>query len=236
MIQRMETKDSSNRSLSTTFLNNKILRSIVFILIVIGILFVAVWVVAFIGSMNNFNTGKEYFHDRQYIRAITFFDRSMHWYAPFNPYIERSSEYLWEISEQAKEVNDEKLSFIAIETIRNSFYSTRSFYSPGTIWIKRCEDRIRDILKNENEEMPNGSDTYVTENVVGQMIAYNDPDTFWTIVLEIGLLSWIGSVICFIFFVLGIKDKSKGFIHSYWFWTLLMVISYSFWVIGIIKA
>jgi hypothetical protein len=199
-------------------------------------MFIAIWTRAFIGSMKDFAQGEVFFHDKQYIKAVTFFDRSMHWYMPFNPYIERSATYLLEISKRAEENDDYRLSLISIEAIRNSFYSSRSFYSPGTAWIKRSEDRIRDLVKNQNEEMLQGDDIYSMENVYRQRIEYNDPDIFWTIILEIGLFGWIGAVIGFIFFYLGAENKSNGFIHSYWFWILLAGINYSLWIFGIIKA
>jgi hypothetical protein len=208
--------------------------TIVFVLILI--MFIAIWTRAFIGSKKNFAEGEEYFNDRQYIKAITFFDRSMHWYTPFNPYIERSAEYLWEISEQAEQINDERLSLIAIETIRNSFYSSRSFYSPGIHWIDKCESKIRNIVKNQKEMILQRSDADVVDIEYESTMKYNDPNIFWTIILEFGLFGWIVSVLCFIFVFLGAENKSNGSIRSYWFWILLAGINYSLWILGIIKT
>jgi hypothetical protein len=200
------------------------------------IIFFAIWTRAFIGSMKNFNKGEVYYRDKQYIKAITFFDRSMHWYTPFNTYIERSAEYLWEIGNQAEEVNDEQLSLIALETIRNSFYSSRSFYSPGTGWIKRCEDKISDLVKNKNGEIFQGNDSKNNDRLYEQKMAYNDPIILWTLILEIGLFGWIGSIIGFIFFYLGTDIKINKYISTYWLWIILLVFNYGLWIIGMIKA
>jgi hypothetical protein len=232
----MKIENNSNQCLAREFLENKLIRRIAFIFMVVVILFLAVWVKAFIGSMKNYNIGEEYFHNQQYIKAITFFDRSMHWYTPFSPYIERSAEYLWEISIQAEQINDAQLSLIALETIRNSFYSSRSFHSPGMVWLERCEDRIRNLTRDKNEEILGNDDADSENNVYESSMEYNDPNIFWVIVLEIGLFGWIGSVICFIFFYLGAENKSDRFIRSFWLWTLLMGINYAFWILGIIKA
>jgi len=209
--------------------------TILFVLILLT--FSAIWTRAFIGSIQNFKEGKEYFNDQQYIKAITFFDRSMHWYTPFNPYIERSAEYLSKISEQADQINDDQLSLIALETIRNSFYSSRSFYSPGANWIKRCDDEILNITKDQNENrFKTGDENDDKDKVYRQDIVYNDPAIFWTIVLEIGLFGWIGAVIGIIFFCLEPPLKTDKFTHTYWFWILFACISYSLWIIGMIKV
>jgi hypothetical protein len=199
-------------------------------------MFFAIWTRAFIGSMKNFAEGEEYFNDRQYIKAITLFDRSMHWYTPLNPYIERSAEYLWEISKRAEKINDDQLSIIALESIRNSFYSSRSFYSPGIGWIDRCEGKIHSIVKNQKEMILQKSDVDVEDTIYESNMKYNDPNIFWTIILEIGLFGWIVSVLCFIFVFLGAESKSNKPIRSYLFWILLAGINYSLWILGIIKA
>lgn len=216
---------------------NKITRNIILIFAILAILFIAVWTRAFISSMKDFSRGEELFYDKQYIRAITFFDRSMHWYAPFNPYIERSAEYLWEISEQGENIKDEKLSLIALETIRNSFYGTRSFYSPGTTWIKRCEDRITYIVQNQDEKNIKASDSGRKGNEKSESnMRYNDPAIFWVFVLEIGFLVWIGAIIGFIYFCLGAYNKANNYICNRWFWISLTGVSYGLWIFGMIKA
>ena len=48
------------------------------------------WIRVFYGSMQDYKTGETLLKENQTIRAITYFDRSLHWYAPLNPYMERS--------------------------------------------------------------------------------------------------------------------------------------------------
>lgn len=219
------------------FIRYKLTRYIVLVFLLLAIMFIAIWIRALIGSNENFAEGEKYFNEKQYIKAITFFDRSMHWYSPFNPYIDRSAEYLLKICEQAEQTNDERLSLFAIETIRNSFYSSRSFYSPGADWIKRCDDKIRYIINNQNEEILKVKDEFKSQDKTNkQVIVYNDPDILWTIVLEIGLFGWIGAVLGFIFYYLRPYLKTRKYIHNYWFWLLVAAVSYSIWIIGLIKA
>jgi hypothetical protein len=93
--------------------------------------------------------GEAHFTANQYIKAITFFDRSIHWYTPFNPYVRKSAERLWEISKDAQKRGDIRLALIATRTIRRGFIAERSFYTPGRDWIEKCDLRIYDLLKIE---------------------------------------------------------------------------------------
>jgi len=217
-------------------IRNRITGHITFLFFLIVILFIAVWTRVFIGSMRDCARGEAFFHDGQYIKAITFFDRSMHWYAPLNPYIERSADYLWEISNRAEETNDSRLSMIALETIRNSFYSVRSFYSPGIQWIEQCKKRMNTISLNQRVSLPQEDNENVVKNISHENTKYNDPDILWAVLLEIGLFGWIASVLGFVLLFLGATDRSDRFIHSFYFWILLGVFSYSLWIIGMINA
>jgi hypothetical protein len=185
--------------------------------------------------MSNFYKGEELFYNKQYLMAITFFDRSIHWYTPFNPYIERSAEYLWQIGEQAEHDGDKKLSLIAFESIRNSYYSARNFYSPGTVWIRRCDHKMQQI--NDQKKMISGLNILEDNNAINvSRMEYNDPGIFWTIILELGLFGWIGSMISFIIFGLGSVKKPGTHIGPYHLWVLLAGLFYSLWIIGMVYA
>jgi len=216
---------------------HKIIGNFIFMSALILLMLTAVWVRAFVGSMNDFNKGEELLAEKQYVKAITFFDRAMHWYAFFNPYVEKSAEYLWEISDNAEKINDHKLAIIALETIRNSFYGTRSFCDPGLEWINECDKRILEIVGNSDESKP------VSDNLTGNdknayliKTKYNDPEIFWTIVLETGFLGWVGSVIGLICFCPGRNNRQHKLIYSCWFWISLAFITYGLWLLGIFRA
>ena len=230
--------ERENKYLTYNFKNfsrNRITINIVLIFVLLSIVFITIWIRAFIGSMNNFSKGKEFFRDKQYLMAITFFDRSMHWYTPFNPYIERSAKYLWQIGKKAEYEGDEKLSLIAIESIRNSFYSARSFYSPGIYWINRCEKKIYQI--NNQKKPISGVNDSGNENIINPpRMEYNDPSIFWTIIMEIGLFGWIGSMISFTIFGLGSNKEHRSVTRSYCLWALMIGAFYSVWIMGMINA
>ncbi len=209
-------------------IQNKLYRHIIIILIVIALMILSVWTKAIISSWKDFSRGKDFFTDKQYIRAITFFDRSMHWYAPFNPYIEKSAEYLWKIGNLPDQGDEGELNLIALESIRNSFYSVRSFYSPGIDWIEKSENKIHDILMDKNKY------SSMKKDLFNSFAEFNDPDIFWTIILETGLFGWIVTVLIIIFISLG--NKKQKYFNVVWIWIVLSVFSYGLWIVGMIKA
>jgi len=60
--------------------------------------------------MQDYKTAETLLKENQTIRAITYFDRSLHWYAPLNPYVEWSAKRLWEIGERAEQEKDPRLA------------------------------------------------------------------------------------------------------------------------------
>lgn len=217
--------------------SHKVIKNILYITLLLLILFVSVWIRAFIGSMKEYCKAKDLYAEGQYIRAVTYFDRTLHWYTPFNPYVERSAESLWEISERAEKTGDYILARIAIESIRNSFYGSRSFYTPGKKWIEKSEKRISDIFNNHDDRLftDSGTDTKLQSDYLIATV-YNDPYLFWTIVLEIGLFGWIGATIGFINFVVSKGIKPDTYFYKRWFWISIAGVSYTIWILGMIKA
>ena len=152
----------------------------------------------------------------------------MHWYAHFNPYVEKSAECLWRIGNLPDQSDEGELNLIALESIRNSFYSVRSFYAPGADWIERSENRIRDILNNRNKY------SSIKKDLSDSYMEFNDPDVVWTVILETGLFVWIATVLILIFILF--EDKKQKYFNNVWIWTGLSVFSFGMWIVGMIKA
>jgi len=212
------------------------LKKTVFIIGLIAILFIMVWVRAFYGSMKTYRQGEEYLKNGQYVKAVTFYDRSIHWYTPLNPYVRRSADRLWEIGRHAEGRGDVRLALIAFRAIRRSFYAARSFYTPGKDWIERCDIRISKLVPPS----PRGKDVSGNSDAVTENITNNTkdtaPDIFWTMILEISLFGWIGSVIGLIIFTLGMKEEQQ----KRPFKTTLLVVAgtsfFIFWIIAMMRA
>jgi hypothetical protein len=211
--------------------NMRILRVPLMILGVIAILMMMLFIRSFYGSMKTFEKGEELLHLNEKIRAITYFDRSIHWYTPFNPYVEKSARRLWEIGEKAEKDGDLRLALIAYRAIRGGFYAASHFIVPGRGWIDKSEKKIENLIREEREKkaQPNVPDAIPPNPIIPP------PNIFWTVILELGLLGWIGSVIGFILASHRHK-KAAGTFSRPLVWALLGVVCFSLWILGMFKA
>ena len=206
------------------------------IIALLAVMFFMVWVRAYYGSMQDYQKGESLLGDNQYIRAITYFDRSIHWYTPFNPYVQRSAERLWEIGNRAEQQGDVKLALIAFRTIRSGFYSARSFYQPGVNWINQCDHKIKILINKEKDKIETENDVKLVEKDYLKNRKFKDPSILWTLFLEIGLLGWIGTVIGFIIFSLKHIKTFNSFLRPFLGWGILFFVFFTLWIIGMINA
>jgi len=197
----------------------------------VAITLILIWGRTYWGSAENYQAGIKHLEAQDYIKAITFFDRSLHWYTPLNPYIEKSVRHLWEIGLQAEQRGDVRLALIAIRTIRQGFYAARSFYTPGKEWIARCNIKIASLTAKEIEERQTGGKAHALPDKSKD----TEPDIFWTLVLEIGFLGWIGAVIGFLAHGLtgeALRLRARPAI----FWGTAVIIFFSLWIVGMMRA
>ena len=179
---------------------------------------------------------EKYLKERQYIKAITFFDRSIHWYTPFNPYVWNSAERLWEISEYGEQQGDIKLALIACRTVRGGFYAASHFVVPGKKWIERCESKIDQLVKIEEKTEEKAVSIESEKKLLLQSQKTKTPDVFWSIILEIGFFGWVLSAIGFILFAMG-RQKEKNYSKVPTFlWVGFILIFFGLWIAGMMKA
>jgi hypothetical protein len=192
------------------------------------------WLRCFYGSMEAYSTGEEMLKQKQLIRSITYFDRSLHWYTPWNPYVEKSAKRLWEIGERAEQEGDLTMALIAFRTIRGGFYAASHFITPGKEWIEKSESRIDHLVRMEKKPELETRESKLKEMVrKGQK--GSSPDVFWTVILEIGFLGWVGSLFGFIYRKWGPKE-SQTHLLSPLAWVGLGSVSFAMWIIGMMKA
>ena len=208
-------------------IKKKSIGTAVLILGLLAVVLVITWVRIYVGSRQAYGKGMHFLESRETVRAITYFDRSLHWYAPLNPYVEKSAKRLWEIGNHAQDQGDTKMALIAFQSIRQGFYAARSLWTPGKDWIRKCDLKIND--------MANGQATGGAE-ATGPDQAQIGPSIFWSVVVVVSFLVWFGSMIGFI--VIGVGDKA-------WFrydnprallWIALFLGFFVFWVLAMMKA
>jgi len=223
-------------SLSSEFHKHKYVKITCIILALIAIFLIMVWARAFYGSMQAYKKGEVHLTEHRYIKAVTFFDRSIHWYTPFNPYVKKSTERLWEIGLHGEQQGDIRLALIAYRTIRRGYYAASNIVTPGRMWIERCESKIDGLVKIEEKIRERDQDFESEKQLILQSQKKESPDVFWSILLEIGFLGWIGSVIGLIMFALRRKGDSKSMAKISFSWVGLALIFFALWIVGMMKA
>lgn len=190
-----------------------------------------IWTRAFYGSSEAHRMGEESLRHNRLIEAITYFDRAVHWYAPFNPYVEKSAQALWNLSETFEKRGDHASALAALTSLKSGYVAAAGLATPGRDWIKRCEARMEKLSQVENQEPRVTADrSEVEEKRSPNFIS--PPNVFWTLILEIGLLGWIGWVICMI---ARFRRKERA-LASYLKWGIPIILFYGMWIIGMMQA
>lgn len=204
------------------------------VLLAIAVFLFMTWLRCFYGSMEAYSTGDEMLKQKQLIRAITYFDRSIHWYTPWNPYVEKSAGRLWEIGEQAEREGDLTMALIAFRTIRGGFYAASHFVTPGMKWIEKSESKIDQLVRME-KKAESESRVGNLKEMIRQSQKGASPDVFWTVILEIGFLGWVGSLFGFIFRKWGPKEGRSHFLGPLT-WLGFGSAFFAMWIIGMMRA
>ncbi|MBI4619766.1 MAG: hypothetical protein HY739_06355 [Desulfobacterales bacterium] len=218
-------------------INSAIKKRFIGISIVISLMIVAVFIKVYSGSIKEYEKGEESFVKGETEAAIAHYQRSIQWYTPFNKYVSRSVERLWEIGNKAEKGGEDNLALKAYQELRSSLYSVRSFYTPYPEWIERCNDKISSLVaKKEPYSKAERGKTFVQRKAESLKILKKDyaPNVFWSILLEIGFIGWIGCTIGFIFRVF---TGEKGFdSRRALLWGGLIIIFYALWIVGMMRA
>ena len=163
--------------------------------------------------------------------SITHFGRSITWYVPGNPYTKKSINMLFNLGEQAEKKGENKRALDAYRTVRSSLFASRSFYTPGKGHIAEAEKRIEHILLKDKVI----ASKFGKEFIKKAFSIRTGTNIAWTIIMEIGLIGWIGTVIVYI---LGggkirFRHLSLGIVP---YGLVVFLVFYSMWIIGMSKA
>ncbi|MFH0926734.1 MAG: hypothetical protein V1872_14070 [bacterium] len=205
--------------------------------ITIFIMFLMVFIRVFYGCITEFKKAEKSFQDKNYKDAIMYYDAAIHWYTPFNKYVARSAERLWETGGILEAQGDNRLAIEAYRAIRSSFYAARSFYTPYPGWIKRCDDKISTMMAREEPTCEEDKHRTFEERKTEHLsFLHKDyaPDVFWSMFLEFGFIGWIT---CTILFIFRVFEGEKGFHNQRaLFWGSFIILFYGMWIVGMMKA
>ncbi len=196
----------------------------------VGLLIMLVlWARVFYGSMKDYETGEALLKENQIIRAITYFDRSLHGYAPINPYLEKAATRLWEIGERAEKEGDLRMARIAFESIRNASYGTTHVFTPGKEWIRRAESKINGLSGAKDQKEDVNPEPWSPKRGP-------HPHALWSVAVVLGFLGWVGSVLGFIFAASGKDRRDQKPFRKKLVWLSLILAFGALWFAGMMMA
>ncbi|MBI5049905.1 MAG: hypothetical protein HZC11_03295 [Nitrospirae bacterium] len=185
---------------------------------------------------SHFINAEKHLAKADYKLAIREYDIAMHFYVPWPPYTERSAKRLWHIGEMFEKQGRLDWANIAYSSIRSSFYASRSLYTPGKEWIKRCNEKIADLsvrmLINEGSIKSEEADTEKSK-YLHALTVDRAPAPFWAVLTGISFTGWIASVLFIIF--KGFDDNGKPRKVAL-YGVLSFILSFALWIISLIKA
>ena len=190
-----------------------------------------------INARKEYQEGDKFLRAKDCKQAIIHFNRAIHWYSPGSKPVTNSIQALWKIGTHAENQGDFDLALDAFQSITSSLYSARSFYTPHQEWIAKGEDRIAGIrakqggTRSQNKGVPFEKRKQVAVKILRMK---TEPDVFWSMVVEVGFLGWIG---CAIGFILRVFIGEKGFnAKRAVFWGGLIIFFYALWIVAMLRA
>src|SRR2546425_5939612 len=97
-------------------------------------------------ARQDFALGEEAYTQGKYKVAVTHYERTIKWYTPLSPVVQRAVERLWQLGMEAEARGEVSLALEAYQTLRSSLYAVQSFYIPYQSWIAKTEARMAPLL------------------------------------------------------------------------------------------
>ncbi|MFH1624726.1 MAG: hypothetical protein ABID54_06165 [Pseudomonadota bacterium] len=216
---------------------SRLKKRVIAIAAVVFLVIAMAFIKVYSGSIKEYNRAEKALQKGDTEAAIVHYQRSIQWYTPLNRYVARSAERLWEIGDEAEKNGDNDLAMMAYQELRSSFYSVRSFYTPYREWIDRVDNRISTLLakrKPYSEEDRTRPFEQRREDALRILKKNLAPNVFWSVILEVGFLGWIGCIIGFIFRVFTGEKGFDG--RRALLWGGVIIIFYALWIVGMIRA
>ena len=188
----------------------------------------------YLNSNHEFKMAEELVSKNKFAEAVTHYERSIQWYVPGLRLQERAAEGLWEVAQKYETQNDFENAINAYRLLRGAFYSVRSFYTPGKIWILKCNEKIAILMARE----PATSDSDKTKSYEERLAenwkllsSEKPPKPFWAMVAVFGFFGWIA---CTVFFIIyAIKKSGEIQTRPALIWGGGFVLFYSLWIAGL---
>jgi len=174
-------------------------------LVVLLLLLAVVYARVVYESQRNFFEAEEKLTQSKRHGAVYHFQAAAAWYSPFNPYVKKSHDRLWQIGRKAELAGDGDLALEAYRAIRSSILGSRSFFTPEAETLRAANERIS-VLMAAKAHAPAFKSMGLDELRrihYGKLADSKQPGPLWVMVLLLGFMLWTGAVAYFIFSGLG---------------------------------
>ena len=176
--------------------------------------------------------GEEAYAQGQYRVAVTHYERTIKWYTPWSPVVQRAVERLWQLGAEAEARGELSLALEAYQTLRSSLYAVQSLYIPYQSWIPKSEARIAPLLAETKAGSDQGEDKLAqdTARFTLQLQRHVGPYLGWSILVELGFFGWVGATVGLIWHVV---DEQGNFARRQGvLWASLVAIFFALWLIS----
>jgi len=168
--------------------------------------------------------------------SIVHFRRAARWYAPASPYHVEALSELGKIAQQAERRGERPLALSAYRAIRAAIMSTRSFYTPERGRLKVANRRIAELMASESPPPIDAgkSREALRQEHLALLEAHHGPDIFWTCVLLLGFIAWVGGA--FLFSIRAIDETDRFIWSEARRWGTVIVLGFGVFVLAMTLA
>jgi hypothetical protein len=189
----------------------------------------------YINANSEFQTGEELFAQNNHKEAVVHFERVIRWYIPGLNLKDKAAQKLWEIAQNYEADHKLENALNTYRILRSGFYSARSFYTPGRIWIDKCNDKIAEIMANKSPTLEIQSAKSFSQRkseYLSILASEKHPYPFWSFLAVTGFLGWVSCAVMFI--IRGITKSGQIVTRQAAYWTGGFLLSYGVWLVGMI--
>ncbi|MBN1656191.1 MAG: hypothetical protein JXA30_20650 [Deltaproteobacteria bacterium] len=168
--------------------------------------------------------------------SVVHFRRAARWYVPGSPYHVQALSELAEIAHQAEQRQDPALALTSYRAIRSAIMSIRSFFTPELSRLNAANRRIAELVASAPAPPIDAGKSRETlrEEHLALLEAQHGPDIFWTCVLLLGFVAWVGGA--FVFSIRAIDEADSFVWTEARRWGTVIVIGFGLFILGMSLA
>lgn len=175
--------------------------------------------------------------DNQPDKAVPHFERAIQWYLPLSGMADEAAAGLWRIGESREQEGHLEDALAAFRLLRGAFYSARSFYTPGTQWIDRANEKIATLMARLPPAAPaEAAQSFDQRKREALRVLTQDksPHAEWAFLAVAGFFGWVAAAFLFIF--RAITPDGRWQPRPALTWVFVFALFYGAWLVGMFRT